>query len=178
MPRDWSCHEELEGQVQEGRCKCCPQGWGDVSWDVHRDVGTHPWGVSGFHRGMGTQGPALGCPMFHTGMGTCSEWAIPVAATGIIDGSRAGQRKERQHQGEVSVSQVLHPFLSRGMQGWLPAFHPPQPDWVPTLEPASQCSLIIQHQTGTMLHIPAVPQAGKRVTVLSPLPMAAPGGHV
>lgn len=76
------------------------------------------------------------------------------------------------------MSQVLHPFLSRGMQGWLPAFHPPQPDWVPTLEPASQCSLIIQHQTGTMLHIPAVPQAGKRVTVLSPLPMAAPGGHV
>lgn len=111
-------------------------------------------------------------------MGTCPEWPITMAATGIIGGSRAEQKKEKQHRGEVSVSQVLYPFLSSGMQGWLPAFQLPQPDWVPTLEPASQCSLIIQHQTGIMVHIPTVSQAGKRVTVLSPLPMEAPGGRV
>lgn len=46
----------------------------DVS-AVPKDMGTCPGlpvprGVSGFHRGLGTQGPASGCPMFCMGMGT------------------------------------------------------------------------------------------------------------
>lgn len=169
------------------------QGDRNLPWNVHGDTGTCP-GMSQISQGCEDMGifPRMSPVSQGHGnlpwdmgwlltMGMAAPWRLALAPWLVGSSSRCTQgcsqghcweqgraKEKRQQQGEGSRSQV--PALSPSW-GWLPAFQLSQP-----VEPACRCSSIIQHQPGMGPQALAILHMGQRVTVLSPMPMAALGG--